>query len=180
MVDESLEKISTQNGPPKKNNKIIFINFGGRKEKNYFFCSYFRHISLCVYSNFDWESSLDAEFDSASNEYPQCILLTDPATPKTRNTRKNVMMTSSSHFFRYFLFLGLWGPSKLCSVGTHWMRNQIPHPKSSPNRNLSKNTRRYVENTNTKSSFFLSSSKINQYYFIILTIILLFSLGGPF
>ena len=31
------EKISTQNGPPKKINKIIFISFGGRKEKNYFF-----------------------------------------------------------------------------------------------------------------------------------------------
>ena len=82
----SLEEISTQNGPPKKNNKIIFINFGGRKEKNYFLCSYFRHISLSVYSNFNWESSLDAEFDSASNEYPHCILLTDPAIPKTRNT----------------------------------------------------------------------------------------------
>src|SRR6267378_4081532 len=61
-----------------------------------------------------------------------------------------------------------------------WMQNQIPHPTSSPDRNLSKNKGRYVENTNTKSSFFLSSSKINQYYFIILTIILLFSLGGPF
>ena len=33
---QSLEDISTQNGPPKENNKIIFINFGGRKEKNYF------------------------------------------------------------------------------------------------------------------------------------------------
>ena len=32
-----LEEISTQNGPPKENNKIIIINFGGRKEKNYFF-----------------------------------------------------------------------------------------------------------------------------------------------
>ena len=61
-----------------------------------------------------------------------------------------------------------------------WMRNQISHPTSSLDRNLSKETGRYVENTNTKSSFFLSSSKINQYYFIILTIILLFSLGGPF
>ena len=38
---DALEEISTQNGPPKKNNKIIFINFGGRKGKNYFFCSYF-------------------------------------------------------------------------------------------------------------------------------------------
>ena len=36
-----LEKISTQNGPPKKNNKIIVINFGGRKEKNYFFVHIF-------------------------------------------------------------------------------------------------------------------------------------------
>ena len=49
-----------------------------------------------------------------------------------------------------------------------------------PIENLIKNTGRYVKNMNTKSSFFLSSSKINQYYFIILTIILLFSFGGPF
>ena len=42
----------------------------------------------------DWESSLDAELNYASNEYPLGILLTDPATPKTRNTWKNGMMTS--------------------------------------------------------------------------------------
>ena len=66
---------------------MIFINFGGRKKK-LLFCLYFRHISLCFYSNFDQESSLDAEFDSASNEYPHCILLMDPSTPKTRNTWK--------------------------------------------------------------------------------------------
>ena len=35
---------------------------------------------------------LDAEFNSASNEYTYYIVLTDPATPKTRNTWKNVMM----------------------------------------------------------------------------------------
>ena len=64
------------------------INFGGKRKKNYFLCSYFRHISLCFYSNFDRESSLDVEFDSTSNEYPHCILLTDPATPKTRNIWK--------------------------------------------------------------------------------------------
>ena len=63
------------------------------------------------------------------------------------------------------------------SIGrARWMRNQIPHPTSSPDRNLSKDTGTYVENTNTKSIFFLSSCKINQYYFIILTIILLFKL----
>ena len=136
-------------------------------------CSYFRHISLCFYSNFDWKSLLDVEFDSASNESVLCILLMDLATPKTRNTFKNVMMTSSSHFFRYFLFLGKRGPSKVCRVGTRWIRNLIPHPTSSPDQNLSKTTGRYVENMNTKSSFFLFSSKMNKYYFIILTIILL-------
>ena len=36
--------------------------------KNYFFCLYFRRISLCFYSNFKWESSLDAKCNSASNE----------------------------------------------------------------------------------------------------------------
>ena len=40
-MKEALEEISTQNGPPKKINKIIFINFGGRKEKNYFFVCIF-------------------------------------------------------------------------------------------------------------------------------------------
>ena len=55
-------------------------------KKTSFFCLYFRHISPCFYSNFDRESSLDAELNYASNEYPLGILLTDPATPKTRNT----------------------------------------------------------------------------------------------
>ena len=56
-------------------------------------------------------------------------------------------------FFRYFLFLGKRGPSKVCRVGTHWMRNLIPHPTSSPDQNLSKNTGRYVKNTNKKWFF---------------------------
>ena len=37
----ALEEILTQNGPPKKINKIIFINFGGRKEKTHFFVCIF-------------------------------------------------------------------------------------------------------------------------------------------
>ena len=47
------------------------------------------------------------ELIGESNKYPHYILLMDPATPKTRNTWKNVMMTSSSHFFRYFFCF--WG-----------------------------------------------------------------------
>ena len=54
------------------------------------------------------------------------------------------------------------------SIGiAHWMKNLIPHPTSYPNRNLSKNMGRYVENTNKKVVFFFSSSRINKYYFII-------------
>ena len=126
-------------------------------------CLYFQHISLCFYSNIDRESLLDEELNSTSNEYPLGILLMDPATRKTRK----VMMMSSSHFLGISCF---WGssPSNVCRVGTRWMWNLIPHPTSSPDRNLSKNMGRYVKNTNKKIVFFFSSSKINKYYFIIL------------
>ena len=75
-------------------------------KKKLLFCSYFLHISLCFYSNFDWESLLNENFDSASNEYPHSILLIDFATPKTRNTWNNVMMTSSSCFSIISYFWG--------------------------------------------------------------------------
>ena len=94
------------------------INLGiGIIKKNYFFCLYFWHISPCFYSNFDWESSLDVELNSASNEYPLSILLMDPATPKTRNTWKNMMMTSSSRFFQVFLVFGVAGSVKSMQCG---------------------------------------------------------------
>ena len=66
----------------------------------------------------------------------------------------------SSRFFRYFLFWGQQSLSKVCSVGTRWMHNQISYPMSSPDQNLSKTTMRYVENTNTKSSFFFLPPKL--------------------
>ena len=56
------------------------------EKKKLLFCLYFRHISPCFYSNFHRDISLDAELNCTSNEYPLGILLTDPATPKTRNT----------------------------------------------------------------------------------------------
>ena len=74
--------------------------------------------------------------------------------PKNKKYLKNVMMTSSSHFFRNFFFGGYFGLLKVSQVGSHWMHNLILHPTSSPDRNLSKNMGRYVENTNKKSSFF--------------------------
>ena len=147
------------------------INLGIGIIKKLLFCLYFWHISPCFYANFDWESSLDVELNFASNKYPLSILLMDLDTPKTRNTWKNVMMTSSSHFFRYVLFLGRRGLSKVCQVGTRWMWNSIMHTTSSPDRNLRKNTGRYVKNTNKKVVFSFPPKLINiiyyfNYYFI--------------
>ena len=45
--------------------------------------------------------------------------------------------------------------AKVCRVSTRWMQNLISHPTSSHDRNLSKNTGRYVENTNKNNSFFM-------------------------
>ena len=162
----------------RKINKIIFINFGRRKQKKLLFCSYFQHIALCFYPNLDLESSLDVEFDSASNKYPHCILLTDLTTPKTRNTWKrlwwcyhHVFSGISSFwgsraiiitFFQVFLVFGVARPIKSMSSGFLL----IPHPRTSHEQDLSKNTGRYVKNMKKKIVFFFSSSKINKYYFI--------------
>ena len=113
------------------------------KKKNYFFCSYFRHISLCFYSNLDRKSSLDVELNYESNKYPLGILLTDLATLKTRNTWKNIM------FFQVFCVFGVARSVKSMPSGYSL------DPTSSTNQNLSKNTRRYVKNTNKKVVFFL-------------------------
>ena len=56
-------------------------------------------------------------------------------------------------FFQVFLVFGVAGSVKVCRVGTHWMRNLIPHPTRPPARILSKNMERYVENTNKKVDF---------------------------
>ena len=64
---------------------------------------------------------------------------------------------SSSHFFRYLLILGWWGLSKVCNVGTYWMRNLILHPTSAPTQNLSKNKEIYIENMNKKVVFLMTN-----------------------
>ena len=74
-------------GAPLK--QFFNINLGiGIIKKTTFFCLYFGHISLWFYSNFDRKSSLDAKINSASNEWPLDLLLTNLDTPKTRNTWK--------------------------------------------------------------------------------------------
>ena len=82
------------------------------KWKYYFFNSYFQLISMWFYSNFNREDLLDVEFNSTFNEYPLGILFKDPSPRKTRNTWKNMMLMSTSHFFMYFLFFVEQGSPK--------------------------------------------------------------------
>ena len=50
---------------------------------------------------------MDAEFNSASNEYPLGILLTDPTTLKTKNTKKKRDDDVINTFFQVFLIFGV-------------------------------------------------------------------------
>ena len=109
---------------------------------------YFRHISLCFYSNFDWERSLDAELNFCIQRVPTRHTFDGPRYPKKKKYLKKCDDISC-----------FWG-SGVCQkyaewVLARWMRNLISHSMSSPDRNLSKNIGRYVENTNKKSSFFM-------------------------
>ena len=85
------------------------------------FCSYFRHISLWFYSNFDRDSSLDVKLNFASNKYPLDILLTGPATPKTRNTLKNKCHKKNEilldEIFEFII--------STCRIGSYW-NGEIP------------------------------------------------------
>ena len=74
-------------------------------------------MSLCFYSNFEWESSLDARLNSASNEYPLCILLTDPATPKIEIPKKT-WWWHHHHFFSGISYF--WG-SEVCQKYAVWV-----------------------------------------------------------
>ena len=98
-----------------------------------------------------------------------------PRYPKNKKYLKKLDDDVIITFFQVFLFWGVAGSIKSmqCGYSLDAESNSASNELSQSNF-LSKNTGRYVENTNTKSSCFLSSSKINQYYFIILTFILLF------
>ena len=71
----------------------------------------------------------------------------------------NIIMHPPSTHSTYFS-LTLISQKQEIPMGTRWMWDLIPHPTSSPYRNLSKKKGRYVENTNKKVVFFFSSSKL--------------------
>ena len=122
--------------------KIILINFGARKKKTTF-CVRIFDISPCVFTQ---------------------ILI--GRARWMRNLITHPTSTHSAYFWcHHHVFLGIscfWGSRVhqkyavwvLVGCGIFWMWNQIPHPTSSPDRNLSKNTGRYVKNTNKKVVFF--------------------------
>ena len=83
-----------------------------------------------------------------------------PRYPKNKKYLKKCDDDVIITFFQVFLVFGVMGFIKSMQCGTRWMRNQSPHPTSSPDRNLSKNTGRYVENTNTKVVFFFLPPKL--------------------
>ena len=95
-----------------------------------------------------------------------------PHYPKNKKYLKKCDDDVIIMFFQVFLVFGVAGSEKSMSSG-------YSLETSSLDQNLSKNTKRYVKNTNKKVVFFFSSSKINKYYFIILTIILLIFLRRP-
>ena len=90
----------------------INLGIGIIKKTTFFVCIF--DISPCVFTQIISErdrwmriKSLDAEFNSTSNEYPHCITLTDPATPKTRNTWKKHDDDIIITLFQVFLIFGI-------------------------------------------------------------------------
>ena len=83
--------------------------------------------------------------------------------------REYKLLDLYSSYFQIFLIIHIFG------VGSKfwWVDEIFAWLHGKWDYNLSKKTGRYVENTSTKSSFFILPPKL-------ITIILLFSLGGPF
>ena len=145
----------------------------GEEWKNYFLYSYFWHISLCFYSNFKQESSLDVEFNFTCNEYPHCILLTNPATSKTRNTWKIWW------WHHHHVVLGIscfWG-SRVRKKYAAWVlvgcKIKFHIQWALPLRIWVKTQGDMSKIRTQKVVFFFLPPKL-------INIILLFSLGGPF
>ena len=89
--------------------RVKFVKKMEGKRKNYFCLSYFWHISLSIYPNFEFGDLLDAEFNSASNPYPHCILLSYPQHPKIKISIKKRILNIKIHFFIEIFIFGCRG-----------------------------------------------------------------------
>ena len=77
-----------------------------------------------------------------------------PHYPKKKKYLKKCDDDIIITFFQVFLVFGVEVPFKSMPSGYSLDAGFNSNPKSSPDRNLSKNTRRYVKNMNKRSSFF--------------------------
>ena len=136
---------------------------------------YLRHISPCFYSKFRSGELVGCGIKFLIHRVPTRHTFDGHRYPKNKKYLKKWNDDVIISFFQVFLVFGVAGSVKSMPSGY----SLIPHPTSSLDRNLGKNTRRYVKNTNKKVVFFFSSSKINKYYFINLTIILLAHFRRP-
>ena len=94
----TLEEISPQNGPPKKINKIIFINFGGRKEKTTFlfvFLTYLLVFSLKIRPG----ELVGCIIKFCIQRVPTWHTFDRPRYPKNKKYLKNVMMLDAEFNF---------------------------------------------------------------------------------
>ena len=85
------------------------------EKKNYFFVCIFDISPRVFYSNFDQESSLDAELNSTSNEYPLSIILMGLTTQKKylKKCDDDIIIM----FFQVFLVFGVEGSIKSMQSG---------------------------------------------------------------
>ena len=107
--------LKLKKGAPLK--QFFNINLGIGILKKLLFCSYFWHISLFFYSNFNQESLLHVKLNFASNAYPLRILLTGPL-PQTNEIPKKTWWWCHHHIFLGISYL--WGRG-VCQNYAEWV-----------------------------------------------------------
>ena len=108
----------------KKRDDDVLINFGGRKKKKLLFVFVFLTYILVFLLKFRSRDLVGCRIWFRIQRVPTLHTFDRPCYPKNKKYLKKMWWWHHHHvFFRYFLFFGYWGLSKVCSVGTRWMRN---------------------------------------------------------
>ena len=131
------------------------------KKKNYFLFVFSTYLLVCLLK-FRLGDLVGCGIKFYIQWVPTRHTFDGPRYPKNKKYLKNVMMMSSSHFFRYLFFCGSGAHQKYAEWVIIGCKILIPHQMISPDQNLSKNIGRYVKNTNEKVVFsFLPPKLIN-------------------
>ena len=141
---------------------------------------YFPLISQSFYSNFEREYSFDEKFNFSSKEYLCCIISTNPTKRKIKNIWKTWLQScfscishfSCSRLHRKYATWVLLGWGNKCFI-------QRVLPLKIWVKTLGDKLKIWVEKVDF-SFFPLKFDDLTKSYFIILTIIFIISLRGPF